>query len=297
MLKIAICDDDLGFTGSLETMVLEESRSIGIRVDTNVFSDGKTLLKSIQSGERYGLIFIDIEMEQVDGISAAWKIRETDRSVLFIYISGYDKYLKELFEVEPFRFLSKPLDKEKFRRYFKEACQRIGETEVFFQFTFNRELRKVPLKDVVYFESRNRVVHIFFGDGSTTYFYGKLSDVEKELAESRRYFLRIHQSFLVNYDYIIKMNFYNLTIRMNGKEINLKISEDRQRAARFVQWQRERQSLNEGIFFAYTDLSASSTTASDHTEMHNDSFGFWKQETYRYDKLAFILCISGDNGG
>ena len=39
MLKIAICDDDLGFTGSLETMVLEESRSIGIRADTNVFSD------------------------------------------------------------------------------------------------------------------------------------------------------------------------------------------------------------------------------------------------------------------
>ena len=101
MLKIAICDDDLGFMGSLETMVLEESRSIGIRVDTDVFSDGKTLLKSIQSGERYGLIFIDIEMEQVDGISAARKIRETDRSVLFIYISGYDKYLKELFEVEP----------------------------------------------------------------------------------------------------------------------------------------------------------------------------------------------------
>ena len=298
MLRIAICDDDLGFTGNLETLVLEESRNIRIRVDTDVFSDGKNLLKSIQSGEHYGLIFIDIEMEQIDGISAAQKIRETDRSVLFIYISGYDKYLKELFEVEPFRFLSKPLDKEKFRRYFKEACQRIGETEVFFQFTFNRELRKVPLKDVVYFESSNRVVHIFFGDGSTTYFYGKLSDVEKELAESRRYFLRIHQSFLVNYDYIVKMNFYNLTIRINGKEINLKISEDRQRcAARFVQWQRERQSLNEGIFFVYINLSASSTTASDYTEMHNDSFGFWKQKTYGHDKLAFILCISGDNWG
>ena len=77
MLRIAICDDDLGFTGRLETLVLEESQSMGIRVDTDVFSDGKTLLKSIQSGERYGLIFIDIEMEQVDGISAARKIRET----------------------------------------------------------------------------------------------------------------------------------------------------------------------------------------------------------------------------
>lgn len=232
MLRIAICDDDLGFTGSLETLVLEESRSMGIRVDTAVFSAGKTLLKSIQSGERYGLIFIDIEMEQVDGISAARKIRKTDRSVLFIYISGYDKYLKDLFEVEPFRFLSKPLDKEKFRRYFKEACHRIGETEVFYQFTFNRQIQKVPLKDVVYFESRNRVVHIFLRDGNTAYFYGKLSAVEKELADSRRYFLRIHQSFLVNYDYITKMNFFNITIHMNGKEIELKISEDRQKEVR-----------------------------------------------------------------
>ena len=73
MLKIAICDDDLGFTGSLENLVLEESQSMGSPVNTDVFSDGKTLLKSIQSGERYGLIFIDIEMEQIDGISALEK--------------------------------------------------------------------------------------------------------------------------------------------------------------------------------------------------------------------------------
>ena len=48
MLKIAICDDDLGFTGSLENLVLEESRSMGLRVDTDVFFDGNILLKSIQ---------------------------------------------------------------------------------------------------------------------------------------------------------------------------------------------------------------------------------------------------------
>ena len=46
MLKIAICDDDLGFTGSLENLVLEESRSMGLRVDTDVFFDGNILLKS-----------------------------------------------------------------------------------------------------------------------------------------------------------------------------------------------------------------------------------------------------------
>lgn len=64
------------------------------------------------------------------------------------------------------------------------------------------------------------------------FFYGKLNNVEKELANSRKYFLRIHQSFLVNYDYITKMNFFNITISMNGKEMELKISEDRQKEVR-----------------------------------------------------------------
>ena len=81
MLRIAICDDDSKFTRKLETLVLQESQKLGIRADTDVFSDGKTLLKSFQNGDHYELIFIDIEMEQVDGITAARRIREIDRTV------------------------------------------------------------------------------------------------------------------------------------------------------------------------------------------------------------------------
>lgn len=232
MLRIAICDDDSKFTGEIESLVFQESRKLAIRVETDVFSDGKTLLQSIQNGDHYELIFIDIEMEQIDGITAARKIRETDRSVLLIYVSGYDKYLKELFEVEPFRFLSKPLNHVQFARYFRESCKRINETEVFYQYTFNKEIQKVSVKDIVYFESNNRIVYIHLKDGSDEYFYGKLNRVEKELAESRKYFLRIHQSFLVNYSYVKKMNFFNITINYMGKEMELKISEDRQKEVR-----------------------------------------------------------------
>ena len=232
MLKIAICDDDLKFTGELETLVIEESQKLGIRVETEVFFDGNTLLKSIQNGEHYELIFIDIEMEYLDGIATARQIRETDRTVLLIYVSGYDTYLKELFEVEPFRFLSKPLNQLQFIRYFKESCKRINEAEIFYQFTFNKQIRKIPVKDIVYFESNNRVVYIHLKDGSTEHFYGKLNNIEKEMAASRQYFLRIHQSFLVNYNYIIKMNFFNITISYIEKEIELKISEDRQKEVR-----------------------------------------------------------------
>lgn len=232
MLRIAICDDDSKFTGEIDTLVVQESRKLGIRVETEVFSDGKTLLKSIQDGEYYQLIFIDIEMKQIDGITAARRIREIDRTVLLIYVSGYDKYLKELFEVEPFRFLSKPLNHVQFARYFKDSCKRINETEVFYQFTFNKEIRKVSVRNIVYFESNNRIVYIHLKDGSDEHFYGKLNNVEKELTASRQYFLRIHQSFLVNYDYVKKMNFFNITISYMGIEMDLKISEDRQKKVR-----------------------------------------------------------------
>lgn len=49
---------------------------LGIRVETDVFSDGKTLLKIIHSGEYYSLIFIDIEMEHMNGITTARHIRK-----------------------------------------------------------------------------------------------------------------------------------------------------------------------------------------------------------------------------
>lgn len=233
MLRIAICDDDGRFTGELEEMVRREAAEAGAAVDTETYSDGDMLVTDIEKGHRYDLIFLDIEMERVNGINAARHIRRMDRSALLIYVSGYEQYFKELFEVEPFRFLSKPVDGAKFRKYFHDACARIGETEAYYRFSFNKKIGKVAVRDIVYFESRNRIVHIFMADGSVERFYGKLNDVEKELSEGRHEFLRIHQSYLVNYSYIGRMGFSEVIVVMgDGQENPLKISEDREKAVR-----------------------------------------------------------------
>lgn len=233
MLRIAICDDDSDFANNVENLVINESLRLGIRSETDVFSDGQSLLNAIHNGERYSLIFFDIEMKSLDGITTARYVRKTDRSVLFIYISGYEQYLKELFEVEPFRFLSKPLQEKQFSRYFEDACQRIRETtDTYFHYTFNRELRKIAVKDIVYFESCNRIIYVFLENNTTEHFYGKLKDIEKELSNSRLYFFRIHQSYLVNYNYIKTMNFSEVTICYGDNEKKLKISGDRQKIIR-----------------------------------------------------------------
>lgn len=233
MLRIAVCDDDRYFAAELERMVIQEASSMGLGIETETYCDGDMLVADMEKGYRYELIFLDIEMERVNGISTARSIRRMDRSVLLIYVSGYEQYLKELFEVEPFRFLLKPVNKARFRRYFREACVRIEKTEAYYQFTFNKNIRKVAVRDIAYFESRNRVVYIFMDDGTEERFYGKLNDVEKELVKGCHHFLRIHQSFLVNYSYIKKMSFSNITLLMRGgREITLRISEEREKKVR-----------------------------------------------------------------
>ena len=230
MLNIAICDDDTAFSSQIEDIIEAECDEKNIRSDIEVFSDGYYLLKAIKQGSIFNIIFLDIEMKKLDGLATAREIRKIDSTVLIIYISGFDDYLKELFEVEPFRFISKPLDKDRLIRYFGEAYKRVQDNEEYFQFSFNKELKKCPLKDIVYFESNNRTIYIHLNDGTTTYFYGKLADVEEKLKCSKFVFLRPHQSYYVNYHYIKKLNFYYLTLGYLNKDIDIKISVDRQKA-------------------------------------------------------------------
>lgn len=235
MLRIAICDDDRPFAAKLEGMVRREAKRMGLAVETEVYFDGDTLVADMTRGYGYELVFLDIEMEHMNGIHAAHEIRRIDRLVLLIYVSAHEQYLKELFEVEPFRFLPKPVEEERFCRYFREACQRTGETDAVYQYMYNKQICRVALREIVYFESRNRQVYLHLDDGTEECFYGKLNDVEKELEGSGRRFIRIHQSYLVNYSYIKRMSFTDITlVRSGGRETNLRISEDRAKKVRML---------------------------------------------------------------
>lgn len=236
MIKAAICDDDVVLTSSVEKMLDAIAEEQNIKIDCAVFFDGSTLVESIRQGTYYDIIYLDIEMHKINGISAAELIRDMDVPTLIIYVSSYEKYLKELFNTEPFRFLSKPIDEMAFRSAFLAAYKRISRKVEYFSFIYNKEFLKVPLRKICYFESRNRVIYIHTTENtniehsdSEYKFYGKLNDVEKQLSKSNVRFIRVHQSFLVNFDYIKGLTFTCATL-YDGTV--LQISEDKQKNVR-----------------------------------------------------------------
>lgn len=84
---------------------------------------------------------------------------------------------------------------------------------------------KVLIRDILYFESNKRKVRIVTED-KIFELYGKLNEIEKSLKECKASFLRVHQSYLVNYKHV-KGQSYDFVVMDNERKIS--ISEDRRR--------------------------------------------------------------------
>lgn len=228
MIKAAICDDDKLFTGQLERHLHLVAEDISIPLETEIFFDGAGFLEELNRGTRYDIIFMDIEMTQMDGISAAKQLRHLDPTALLVYISGYDQYFRQLFEVGVFRFLDKPVNTEQLSECFVDACRQISDRNACFEYTCKRGFFRIPFREIAYFESDRRVIRLYLWNGEHREFYGKLNRIEEGMKAGGRFFLRIHQSYLLNYDYVRRMDGTSVTLAINGKEIQLPISSDRQ---------------------------------------------------------------------
>ena len=102
MIRIAVCDDENVIVNQIEHIISEVCKRESIPVNIDVFYSGRELKRQVTSGTKYDIIFLDIQMKGGDGITAAENIRKVDDNVLLIYVSGYDKYMMELFRLENF---------------------------------------------------------------------------------------------------------------------------------------------------------------------------------------------------
>lgn len=225
MLNIAICDDDIQVTGRMDMLLQEIAKRNFIDVEIEVFWDGKTLANAVAEGTYFDMIYLDIEMDKEDGISAAKRIRVHDRNVLIIYVTSHENHMLESFSIRPFRFLVKPVSEKQFETCFKAAYEEVSCEDSYFRYSYQRVNRKVLVREILYFESNKRKVFIVT-EKDTFVVYGKLNEIEYSLKKSKVPFLRVHQSYLVNYKHV-EGQAYDFVVMDNGKKIS--ISEDRRK--------------------------------------------------------------------
>lgn len=218
MIKIAICDDERQITTEIEKLVFRIAEKHMIKVDTEVYYNSLGLEENILGGAKYDILFLDIQMKNHDGIIAAHNIRKIDINVLIVYISGYSNLAEKVFEVNAFDFIRKPIDINRFEKCFLRAHNNIIMNAVNFQCHYKKEWLKFSIGEILYFESSKRKIKIYLTKENVEEFNGKMDEVAESLKSSKIPFLRIHQSYLVNFHFI--RSFSRTEIRLvNGKTL------------------------------------------------------------------------------
>lgn len=195
MLRIGICDDSIDARDALrlqlEKIMREESEEIVYE-----FSTGEGAVRWLKNhpGE-IDLLFLDVEMNGISGMEAAEEIRKFDTEIMIVFVTGYSDYVFDGYRVNALDYIMKPAKAERLSEVMKRVREQLWSKRDNMYVLKNPEgTFRLPLSSVSYFYSDKRKVVLVCKDKEYC-FYGKLDEVERQLAGS---FVRIHQRYLVN---------------------------------------------------------------------------------------------------
>ncbi|MPQ34074.1 response regulator transcription factor [Clostridium estertheticum] len=221
MMKIAICDDEKHICEQLENILEEISISCSCVYEIDVFYSGESLYQYMENGNLYDFIFLDIELKNINGVNGIngvevgkkIRLKFGDENILIVYISAKENYAIQLFRIRPLDFIVKPITYSIVFEVIKMAYELINKNKSeFFQYQRGKRMYKVPVKDILYFESNNRKLNIITKNGSND-FYGTLSEVYKKI--NKYNFILIHKSYLINHRHAIEFEYNQITMANN----------------------------------------------------------------------------------
>ncbi len=215
-LKIAICDDEKNIRAYLSALV----RKQGMECEITEYATAEDYFSG---GEEYDILFLDIELDcpepGMDGMGMARRIRgmEDIKQPIIVFVTGYEKYVYDAFDVGAFQYLLKPVDEQKFAEVFKRAVkQAVSDAEQgkkVLVVQYGSTGKTIPLNDIYYMESQNHKIAVHFKDGVLEY-YAKIGDLEEELQGQ---FCRIHKGYLINLSYVDEYNKTEVTLTNGDK--------------------------------------------------------------------------------
>ena len=197
-MKIAICDDEKIFLQDLQQKIY--GIISGLDCEVRPFSSAEALLSS---QEAFDLIFLDIEMGGLDGMSAARKLRETDTSTPIVFLTSHTEMAIDGYEVNAFRFLKKPVEDAKLKQTLQDIqLMKASQKGVLIK-SEGEEIVIIP-SEILFLESDNNNIRIVTTSGSytTRMKLGDAIDMFNGIVDTIR---KVHRCTAVNLDHVARL--------------------------------------------------------------------------------------------
>ena len=211
-MRILICDDEAKYVNELNVHVQEYMKNHFIQCSIDISSSPKEVLKK---NKTYDLVFLDIQMPEINGLEIAHKLKERNSKVVIFFVTAFNKYQDDAMDLQIFRFFEKPFDVKRLYSSLDKAMEYIDGSYVDVFIQNNTEHIRILVDDIIYIKRDNRKNYLFTKDNT---YVIRESIMEWNNKLPTTFFYLVHKSFLVNLHYITKYNytelFLNETIRV-----------------------------------------------------------------------------------
>ncbi len=226
MYRLAICDDNQTDVAYLQSLLKRWAASTETAMKIESFPSAEAFLFRYEEDKSFDLLLLDIEMGQMSGVELARRVRQDNRQVQIIFITGYMEYIAEGYDVEALHYLLKPVTEEKLRAVLDRAARRFESREKALCLCVSGTAMRIPLREIRYLEVQRNYVTVHGQEAWTV--KKTLNELEEELDRS---FFRTSRSHIVNLHYVRKITRTQVTLK-DGDELPLsrKLYEEMNRA-------------------------------------------------------------------
>ena len=154
-------------------------------------------------------IFLDINMPKLTGMELATLLPPRTK---IVFTTAYSEYAVESYSFQTIDYLLKPITLKRFlasvekieQHFLKSGPEYLPNAEQGPEFFFvksGKTLKKILLKDILYFEGEKDYVRLATGQEQML-IYRRLKDMEEQLKPP---FIRVHNSYIINYEQLSKI--------------------------------------------------------------------------------------------
>lgn len=208
-MRAAICDDEKAMHDTLEKLLREYKLARHIDVYIDKFESGADLL---HSAKEYDVVFMDYQMERLDGIETSRLMREKNKDCIIIFVSAYPEAAVDTYEVGTFRFLVKPVNREKLFKALDDYMRSVDRDNLLIIKTRDG-VWKIKMSDMIYAEAKGK--HTIIRTIKDSFEVAlNLKQIESMLPKEK--FMRCHKSYIVGFSHV--MNHNNAEIIFDNNE-------------------------------------------------------------------------------
>lgn len=194
MIHVAIVEDELAYANQLEEYIQQYQEESGCLTKVSRFSDGEDIVDNYHGN--YDIIFMDIQMKFMDGMTAAEKIRQMDKEVILMFITNMTQYAIRGYEVDAMDYIVKPVEYFAFSQKISRAIERLKNREQhFISVPIGEGVQKLDVEELYYLESRG---HSLLYHSKNGIFESRGTMKGMEISLEPYGFFRCSKGFLVN---------------------------------------------------------------------------------------------------